>query len=87
MLSAANQFSLSNFVCLQRISFSLLNCVVCSESVFAAELCCHQQIGFRCRIVESAVNQFSLPHCGVNNKSFPLSSCGVSSESVFAAEL
>jgi len=87
--------------------FLLLNCVVCSKLVFAAEfclsatnqfftvelcsvqrkLCCHQRIGFRCRILESAMNQFSLPHCGVNNKSFSLSNCGVSSEFIFAAKL
>ena len=39
-MSAANQFS-------------LLNCVVRRETVFAVELCCPQQMSLRCRIVLS----------------------------------
>jgi len=53
----------------------LSNYVVCSESIFAAELWCLQRISFRCRIMLSAANQFSLLNCSV---------C---SESAFAAEL
>jgi hypothetical protein len=43
---------------------SVLNCVACSEPVFAAELWCQQRISFRCRIVVLAANQFSLPNYG-----------------------
>ena len=39
---------------------SLLICVICSEGIFAAELCCLQRIRFRCRMVLPAANQFSL---------------------------
>jgi len=89
VLSIANQRSLSKLCFLQRISvrcwivlsvaneFSLPNCVVSNELVFAAKLCCLQRINFRCRIVLSATNQlhyrivlsqaeqFLLPNCGV----------------------
>jgi len=48
--------------------FSLLNCVVSSESVFAAKLCCLQRISFCCGIMVSIVNQFSLSNCGVSSE-------------------
>jgi len=55
---------------------SLLNCVICGESGFAAELCCLQRIGVRYRITVCAANE-------------RLSSnyCVVYSKSLFAAEL
>jgi hypothetical protein len=47
---------------------SLLNCVVCSELVFAVELCCLQQISVRYRIVLSVANQCSLLNYSTNNR-------------------
>jgi len=47
---------------------SLLNCVVCSKSMFAAELCCLQRISVRYRIVLSAANQCSLLNYSTSNK-------------------
>jgi hypothetical protein len=35
---------------------------VSSESIFGAEVWCQQRISFRCWIVVSAANQFSLPN-------------------------
>ena len=67
-LSAANQFFTAELCSLQRISFSLPNCGVRSESVFTAalwcqqqivsavELWCQQRIRFRCRIMKSPAN-------------------------------
>jgi hypothetical protein len=53
MVSAANEFSLRNvLLAANRVvgseSVSLPNCVVSSESIFAAELCCLQRMRFHC---------------------------------------
>jgi hypothetical protein len=53
----------------------VLNCVACSELVFAAELWCRQRISFRCRIVVLAANQFSLSNCGGCSESVLLPIC------------
>jgi hypothetical protein len=87
-------------VCFPSESVSLLNYVVSSESIFAAELWNQQRINSSCCIVVSATNQFSLLNCGVSNKSifvaefvesatnqFLLLNCGVNSEPIFTTEL
>ena len=80
-------------------SVSLLNCGVCSESIFAAKLWSQQRINSRCWIMVSAMNQFSLPNYGGSSEliftaefvesttnQFLLLKYGVSSEPVFATE-
>jgi hypothetical protein len=54
-LSAANPFSLPNYV-------------VAKESVFAAELCCIHLINFLYRIKLSTANPFSLLNCVVKSE-------------------
>jgi hypothetical protein len=85
-MSAANQVSLPN-------------CVVRSESAFAAELCCRQPIRFRCQIVLSAVKMFAAKLCFLQRirfccrivlsatKKCSLPNCVVYNESVFAIKL
>jgi len=70
-----NKFVLYWIVLATTNQFSLLNYIVCSELVLAAELCCLQRISFHCWIMLSAASQFLLPNCIV------------SSESVVAAKL
>jgi len=55
MVSVANRFSMSN-------------CGVSCESVFATEFVESGANQFRYRIVVSAVNQFLLLNCGVSSK-------------------
>lgn len=46
VLSAANQCLLPKLCCLQQISVCCRNCVVYSESAFAALLCCCSELAF-----------------------------------------
>jgi hypothetical protein len=96
MVSVANQISLSNRgVCSKLVfaaesyrimvsaanQFSLLNCDVCSKSVFAAELYYLQRISFRCWILMSIANHFSLPnYVSPANKSSLLNSESLTNE-------
>ena len=66
----------------------MLNCVVCSKLVFAAEWWCLQRIRFHCRMLLLAANQHSLPKwCCLQRISIHCWNCVVCSELVFAAEI
>ena len=72
MVSAANQFSLLNFV----LPINQFRQVYCS-----------QRISFCCRIYRISNESISLLNCGVNGELVSLSNCGVSNESIFAVKL
>jgi hypothetical protein len=93
--SATTQFSSTIFVPVASQSrcwivlpassqLSLLNCVVCNESVFVAELCCLQRISSRHK---TAASQFSLPNCVACSELVFSAELWCNNELVFAAEL